>query len=219
MEQDSDRITLKKIQQFAELDNNHILEIGCGDGRITSMIVGKANTIIAIDPDAASIREAQETITGADFRTGSGECLEFSNNCFDLVIFSLSLHHQDSPTALREAIRVLKDKGQILVLEPVNDGEIEQVCNLFRDESQELFESRNAIEESDLRIEYSEMFITEWVFENRDELYESLFEYYDMPYDSNIASQVAEFLGPKLNSNPLVLQDRIIILSLRNGSD
>ena len=215
MEQDSDRITLKKIQQFAELDNKHILEIGCGDGRITSMIVGKANTIIAIDPDVASIGEAQETIPGADFRTGSGECLEFSDNCFDLVMFTLSLHHQDSQTALREAIKVLKAEGQILVLEPVNDGEIEQVCNLFRDESQKLLEAQKAIEESDLRIEHSEMFITKWVFENKDELYESLFEYYDMPFESRIASQVAEFLGPKLEEKPIVLQDKMVILSLR----
>ncbi len=219
MEQDSDRITLKKIQQFAELDNKHILEIGCGDGRITSMIVGKANTIIAIDPDEESIKEAQETIPGADFRTGTGECLEFSNNCFDLVIFTLSLHHQDRQAALREATRVLKDEGQILVLEPVNDGEIEQVCNLFRDESQELLEAQKAIEESDLRIEHSEMFITKWVFENKDELYETLFEYYDMPFDSNIALQVAEFLGPKLEYKPIVLQDKIVILSLRKEAD
>ncbi len=219
MEQDTDQITLGKILQFAELDNKHVLEIGCGDGRITSMIVGKSKTIIAIDPDAESIREAREAITGADFQTGTGECLEFADSSFDVVMFTLSLHHQKSEDALREAARVLKDEGQILVLEPINDGEIEQVCNFFRDESRELLKTQKAIEESDLRIECSEVFITKWVFENKDELHESLFEYYDMPFDSDIASQVAEFLGPKLEHTPIVIQDTIIILSLRKGSD
>ncbi len=219
MEQDADQITLRKILKFAELDHKHILEIGCGDGRITSMIVGKANTIIAIDPDVDSIRQSQETVSGVDFKIGSGECLEFSDKCFDLVMFTLSLHHQDCQAALKEATRVLKDEGQILVLEPINDAEIEQVCNLFHDESQELVQAQKAIEESDLRIEHSEMFITKWVFENKDELYETLFEYYNMPFDSNIALQVAEFLGPKLEYKPIVLQDKIVILSLRKEAD
>ena len=73
MEQDTDQITLSMILQFADLDNKHVLEIGCGNGRITSMIVDKPKTIIAIDPDADSIRESQETIASADFRTGTGE--------------------------------------------------------------------------------------------------------------------------------------------------
>ncbi|MCP4614463.1 MAG: class I SAM-dependent methyltransferase [Planctomycetes bacterium] len=215
MEQDADQITLRKILKFAELDHKHILEIGCGDGRITSMIVGKPKTITAIDPDADSIRQAQETVSGVDFKIGSGECLEFSDKCFDLVMFTLSLHHQDCQAALKEATRVLKDEGQILVLEPINDAEIEQVCNFFRDERQELVQAQKAIEDSNLRVENSETFITEWVFENRDELYAWLFEYYDMPYDSIIASQVAEFLDPKLDSKPIMLQDKIVIFSLR----
>jgi len=41
MEQDRDGITVSKILQFADLRDKEVLEIGCGDGRITSQLVEK----------------------------------------------------------------------------------------------------------------------------------------------------------------------------------
>ena len=77
MEQDRDCVTLSKILQFADLHDQEVLEIGCGYGRITSQLVGKAKRLVAIDPDAANIAEAKENMEGVGLRIGSGECLEF----------------------------------------------------------------------------------------------------------------------------------------------
>lgn len=217
MEQDTDQVTLKAILLFAELENKNILEIGCGDGRVTAMMVGRPASITAIDTNEESLISARETVTGVDFQTGSGECLKFPDKSFDVVIFTLSLHHQDSQIALEEAARVLKDEGRILVLEPLNDGEIEEICYYFHDERQELAKAEKAINESGLTIEDTNTFITKWVFENKDDLYKSLFEYYQMPFDSTIASHVAEYLGPKLESKPIIIQDKIAIFAFSKG--
>lgn len=209
----------EKILEIADLEGKDILEIGCGNGRITSLMVGKPKNPLAIDPDGESIREAQEEIAAADFRIGSGEKLEFSDRCFDLIIFTLSLHHQNSKTALAEACRMLKDEGCILVIEPVNEGEVERIFGVLRNEDHATLEAQEAIKESGLILERSEVFDAKWIFENKEDLCQSLFDYYGMPFDANIALQIREQLGAKGEGHPIVLTDTMIIQSLRKGLD
>ena len=215
MEQDRDCVTLSKILQFADLQDQEVIEIGCGDGRITSQLVGKAKRLVAIDPDAANIAEAKETMEGVGLHIGSGEFLEFPSESFDVILFTLSLHHQDSRVALSEAKRVLRDHGRVVILEPVNDAEIEQVCNFFHNETQLLQDALRAIEASDFEIERSEVFYTYWEFENEHELYEWLFTYYQKPFDNSLVALIGELLGDKVKSPPIILQDKIMIISLR----
>jgi len=218
MEQDRDCITLSKILQFVDLWDQEVLEIGCGDGRITSQLVGKAKRLVAIDPDAANIAEAKENMEGVGLHIGSGEFLEFPSESFDVILFTLSLHHQDSRVALSEAKRVLRDHGRVVILEPVNDAEIEQVCNFFHNETQLLQDALRAIEASDFEIERSEVFYTYWEFENEHELYEWLFTYYQKPFDNSLVVLIGKLLGDKVKSSPIILQDKIMIVSLRKHS-
>jgi ubiquinone/menaquinone biosynthesis C-methylase UbiE len=218
VEQDRDCITLSKILQFADLRDQEVLEIGCGDGRITSQLAGKAKRLVAIDPDAANIAEAKENMEGVGLRIGSGECLKFPSESFDVILFTLSLHHQAGRVALREAKRVLRDHGRVVILEPVNDGEIEQVCNFFHNEAQVLQDALRAIEASDFEVERSEVFYTYWEFETEHELYEWLFTYYQKPFDNSLAVLIGELLGNKVKSPPIILQDKIMIVSLRKYS-
>ncbi len=97
-----------------------------------------------LDPE--KVKEARETISGVDFRIGSGENLEFADGCFDLVIFTFSLHHQNSETAIGEGARVLRKGGRMLIIEPVNDGEIERLFGLLRDETNEIVQAQKAID-------------------------------------------------------------------------
>ena len=94
--------TREQILHFANFNNRRVLEIGCGDGHTTRQLVDQAAEFIAIDPDPESIAKAKESLSGVDFRVGSGEDLEFLNNSFDVVLFTKSLHHQNGPQALIE---------------------------------------------------------------------------------------------------------------------
>jgi len=212
---DSDQRIAEKILEVADLEGKEILEIGCGNGRITSFMLGKPKKIIAVDPDRKSIEEARERLAGADFRIGSGEKLEFSEESFDLVIFTLSLHHQGGRTALAEARRVLKDEGRILVIEPVNEGELERIFGVVRNEDHATIVAQKAIKESGLMLECSEVFYAKWVFEDTEDLCRSLFEYYGMPLDAGIALKIRERVGVKGEGQPIVLIDTMIIQSLR----
>jgi ubiquinone/menaquinone biosynthesis C-methylase UbiE len=215
MKDNSDQRIVEKIFQFSDLGNKQVLEVGCGNGRITSLLVGEPKQLVAIEPDIEKIREARKMVPGADFRIGSGENLEFSDEYFDLVIFTLSLHHQNSNEAIREATRVLKNDGVILVIEPVIEGEIECIFALVHDENQAKREAQQSIKDCGLGVERSELFNATWMFDSKEELCQSIFEYYDVTFDTKTAKKMVDLLGEKSENQPIELRDTMIIQSLK----
>lgn len=215
MKEHSAQKIYENIVKHSELENKKILEIGCGTGRISALLSKKTNLLVAIDPDENAIQNARINIPGVDFSVGSGEKLTFADSFFDVVIFTLSLHHQNSRKALREAARVVKAGGKIFVVEPVIEGEIERVFAFLHNENKDKRLAQKAITNSGLSIVASEVFTAEWIFKNEDDLFQSLFGYYDMPFDSDIAVKLSDLLGKKMKLSPIVLVDTMSIQSLK----
>ena len=211
MFEDSAEKIVATIIQLTGLADRCVLEIGCGSGRITSLLAAHTDQIIAIDPDPELIRQACSELPGVDFRLAKGENLPFSDHRFDLVLFTLSLHHQDSRAALSEATRVLKDGGRILVVEPAEDGEVERYFTLVHDEKKAKQNAQDAIRQSDLILEGSELISATWVFDDQEDLCRSLFDYYELPFNGEKARQILELLGAKRDSRPIVLNDTLTI--------
>ena len=214
MKENSDQKIYEKIVNYLNLDNTKVLEIGCGDGRISSLLAVESGSLIAIDPDEKKILQAKTHILNVDFQIGSGEELNFPNSFFDIVIFTLSLHHQNSQKALAEATRVLKNSGKIIVIEPMVEGEIEQVFAFLHNENNEKRAAQKSIRDSGLLIVYAEAFSAEWIFRDKDDLLASLFKHYDMPFDPDIALKISNFIGNKIQSNPILLLDTMTIQCL-----
>ena len=71
-----------------------MLEMGCGDGRLTLGIARDARSVLAFDPDAEAIERARRTLSDnlADrvaYRVATGTEIEVEPHSFDLVVFSL----------------------------------------------------------------------------------------------------------------------------------
>ena len=47
------------IERFVSLRRKRVLEVGCGDGRLTLQYAAAASSVLAIDPDPPSIDEAR----------------------------------------------------------------------------------------------------------------------------------------------------------------
>lgn len=216
---DKESLTLEKILAFANLENRKVLEIGCGDGRITEGLLVNSGSLIAIDPDSAAISTAKGRLPDVDFRVGSGESLGFLNDCFDVVLFTLSLHHQNSSKALKEAAKVLNVDGQVLIIEPVVDSEISIICDIIESETEALNNAVNAINTSMFKVVCAEEFYPEWEFENNRELYRWLFDHYQIPYDKSKVDRINELLGDKQRSRPINLGDKHLITSLVIDAD
>ena len=211
MNTDSDQRIAEKIFQFVDLKGKRVLEVGCGNGRISLLLASKADQLIAIDPDKLKIEEAKARGVGVEFYVGSGENLDFPDNVFDVIIFTLSLHHQNSEQALKEAKRVLKEGGTILVIEPAVDGEVEKLLSLLVNEDQAKLDAQEAIIECGLKINQSQNFTAKWSFDNIEDLQKSPFDYYEMRFDIQVAEKILDQVCEKSSKSPIVLEDLMII--------
>lgn len=73
-----------------------MLELGCGEGRLTRGIAAEAASVLAFDPDADAVRIAEASFPPelggrVEFRVAAAEALEVPRASFDLVVFSWSL--------------------------------------------------------------------------------------------------------------------------------
>jgi ubiquinone/menaquinone biosynthesis C-methylase UbiE len=87
---------LAALRRLAQFDGARVLEMGCGEGRLTCGIAAEAASVLAFDPDATSIAEAQasfppELADRVVFRVASAEEIEIERASFDLVVFSWAL--------------------------------------------------------------------------------------------------------------------------------
>ena len=84
------------IEGFVSLRYKRVLEVGCGDGRLTFQYASRASSVLAIDPDHPSIDEAvwhqrRRGPSNIAFRVGSIERLPLPGAPFDVALFSWSL--------------------------------------------------------------------------------------------------------------------------------
>ena len=205
------------IEHFVDLQDQKVLEIGCGEGRISAMLAHKPQIFIGIDPDEESVKKAKLEISNTDFRIGSGEALDFEDGSFSIILFTLSLHHQDSRLALKEASRVLTEDGKLIVLEPVVNSELIQFYSLFDDETERLLETLQVIENCDFDIAGKETFFSSKSFNDLDELCN-----YDFgrdkihPEDSDRIIELTQKLKGSIAADQTIqLQDDTYIFLLR----
>jgi len=87
---------LAALRRLADFRDQRILELGCGDGRLTLGIAADAASVLAFDPDAEAVERARrflpaELAERVTYRVASGTEIELERVSFDLVVFSWSL--------------------------------------------------------------------------------------------------------------------------------
>ena len=76
------------VPSFAGLQ---VVEIGCGDGRLTRRYAPDAATVIAVDPDAGAVAELAGEFPHVDARAISFDALVLPPQSVDVVLFAWSL--------------------------------------------------------------------------------------------------------------------------------
>jgi 2-polyprenyl-3-methyl-5-hydroxy-6-metoxy-1,4-benzoquinol methylase len=87
---------LASMRRLADLRGRRVLEMGCGDGRLTRGIAAEAASVLAFDRDEESVAEARasfprDLLDRVEFRVTAAEAIEIPPASFDLVVFSWSL--------------------------------------------------------------------------------------------------------------------------------
>lgn len=87
---------LAALRRLGAFRGRRVLELGCGDGRLTPGIARDAASVLAFDPDAEAVERARQSLPAelaqrVSYRVASGREIELEPVSFDLVVLSWSL--------------------------------------------------------------------------------------------------------------------------------
>jgi ubiquinone/menaquinone biosynthesis C-methylase UbiE len=98
LQKDSDRSEIKHLRKFVDFtaSRKRVLEIGCGEGRLTWQYAKDARSVVAVDLDHDSLRVAKvDRPSSLDdtvyLACANSEYLPFSKEKFDIAILAWSL--------------------------------------------------------------------------------------------------------------------------------
>lgn len=124
----------------------HVLDLGCGGGHASFAMAPVAAQVIAYDLSAQMLDVVRAAalarhLPNIQVQQGSADQLPFADGAFDLVCTRFSAHHwRNLPQALREAARVLRRGGRLVVIDTIAPADVladtyMQSIELLRDPS------------------------------------------------------------------------------------
>jgi ArsR family transcriptional regulator len=114
-----------------------LLDIGCGHGRILKLLASRAGRVVGVDIDSDARRHARAQmllagIENSTLRKGDMYELPFLDAKFDTIILDEVLGSSEDPAAaLREARRLLRPGGRMLLLETCGKEDPTSLCQQF----------------------------------------------------------------------------------------
>ena len=110
----------KELRELGLPRISNLLDVGCGDGLVTTLIADE----FRLEPgsvwgvDTSFPKWFEERFSAVTVSNGSRYRLPLVGNRFDLVVAFQSLHHMRDPFGcLSEVVRVLTDKGIVVIRE------------------------------------------------------------------------------------------------------
>ena len=87
---------LAALRRLGDFRDRRVLELGCGEGRLTVDIGVDAASVLGFDPDVEAVERARRSLPAelehrVTYRVASGKEIEIDPCSFDLALFSWSL--------------------------------------------------------------------------------------------------------------------------------
>jgi SAM-dependent methyltransferase len=97
-----------------------VLDVGCGDGSVASVLAPYCRSLTCIDTDERAVQAASERLAGhaqASVQVADAHVLPFADQSFDDVLLFHTLTYAEDPArALAECARVLRPGGRAVLL-------------------------------------------------------------------------------------------------------
>jgi SAM-dependent methyltransferase/DNA-directed RNA polymerase subunit RPC12/RpoP len=135
------RFLLKICGQLLDQTSGIVVDVGCSLGRLSADLALRGATVMALDISPTAMHRAKELYIGNQrspkFAVASCTRLPIATGMSDLVIiadglFAYNISLEDCHTAIREANRVLKNGGKIVLMDYMKPEAFDSFVDLVR---------------------------------------------------------------------------------------
>lgn len=93
-----------------------VVDLGAGTGALTRLLIGRADEVVAVEPDDRMRAVLSDSVPGARAVAGRGEEIPLPDGSVDAVLASSSWHWMDTVTTLVEVARILVPGGTVAAM-------------------------------------------------------------------------------------------------------
>ena len=124
--------------------HERLLEVGCGEGGNLKLLGTRPHQTIGVDYSFGKVRWAAQHVPGAGFARADATVLPFPGETFDVVLCRDVLHHlevSDKQKVVAEMLRVCREGGRVVVIEPNGGNPIMRLQGLMVEAEQDVLKN------------------------------------------------------------------------------
>jgi SAM-dependent methyltransferase len=111
---------------------SRILDLGAGTGKLTESLVGRTESVVAVEPDPAMRAKLTESLPTVEALAGSAEAIPLPDSSVDAIVVGQAFHWFPRPIADQELARVLKPGGVVGLLWNFPDRNVEWIPKIYQ---------------------------------------------------------------------------------------